>query len=304
MALADRDYMRDSTGEPWSMTARLLALYVGVFAFQCLNEVYLRTPVEGWLALTGPGLRSGWLWQVFTYQFLHADLLHILFNGIAFWWLGRFAEQVLGQNRFLLLLLGGGVAGGILQGLLMVLFPAHFGTMVYGASAGVAALFAFFALVQGEAEVRLYFVLPVKARTLLWISLAIAGFFTLVPSPRSGIAHAAHLGGLLAGMAFVRLGWHVDYRPLPWMEWWQNLRARRPARPAPRPAPAPARSSSSRAVVTPMPAAERAEPLPPGEFISREVDPILEKIAAHGIHSLTDREKRILEAARQKMARK
>jgi hypothetical protein len=44
--------------------------------------------------------------------------------------------------------------------------------------------------------------------------------------------------------------------------------------------------------------------LPPEEFISQEVDPILDKISAHGIHSLTEREKKILERARAKMARK
>jgi hypothetical protein len=44
--------------------------------------------------------------------------------------------------------------------------------------------------------------------------------------------------------------------------------------------------------------------LPPAEFISREVDPILEKISAQGIHSLTDRERQILEAARSRMARR
>jgi hypothetical protein len=51
-------------------------------------------------------------------------------------------------------------------------------------------------------------------------------------------------------------------------------------------------------------AGRKAEELPPAEFISREVDPILEKISARGIHSLTERERQILEAARSKMARR
>jgi hypothetical protein len=46
------------------------------------------------------------------------------------------------------------------------------------------------------------------------------------------------------------------------------------------------------------------EPLPTGDFITKEVDPILDKISAHGMQSLTDREKRILEAARAKMAKR
>jgi hypothetical protein len=51
-------------------------------------------------------------------------------------------------------------------------------------------------------------------------------------------------------------------------------------------------------------AARPVEELPPAEFISREVDPILDKISQHGIQSLTDRERKILEAARSKMAKR
>jgi hypothetical protein len=46
------------------------------------------------------------------------------------------------------------------------------------------------------------------------------------------------------------------------------------------------------------------EDLPTAEFISREVDPILDKISAHGIQSLTERERKILEAARKKMSKR
>ena len=46
------------------------------------------------------------------------------------------------------------------------------------------------------------------------------------------------------------------------------------------------------------------EELPPTEFISKEVDPILDKISAHGIHSLTPRERQILEEARAKMRKR
>jgi hypothetical protein len=49
---------------------------------------------------------------------------------------------------------------------------------------------------------------------------------------------------------------------------------------------------------------KKADELPAGEFISREVDPILEKISAQGIHSLTERERQILEAARSRMAKR
>jgi len=49
---------------------------------------------------------------------------------------------------------------------------------------------------------------------------------------------------------------------------------------------------------------KKTEEVPSSDFISREVDPILEKISAHGIHSLTDRERQILENARSRMAKR
>jgi hypothetical protein len=50
--------------------------------------------------------------------------------------------------------------------------------------------------------------------------------------------------------------------------------------------------------------APRLDNMPPADFMSREVDPILEKISAHGIKSLTEEERRILEAARNRMAKR
>lgn len=98
--------------------------------------------------------------------------------------------------------------GGLLQCVLMVLFPQHFGTFVFGASAGVMGIFAIFARLEAHSIVRLNFILPIRTDVLLWITAAISLFFTLVPSQRGGsAAHAAHLGGLLAGLAWVKFGW-------------------------------------------------------------------------------------------------
>ena len=284
---------------PISLTAKFVIVFVAVFALQCINDVYLGSPAEGWLALTSNAFRRGWIWQFFTFQFLHGSLLHIVCNLIAFWWLGQFVETVLGPRRFLLLLIGGGAVGGILQGILMVLFPEHFGSRVVGASAGVCSLLAVFALLERSSEVRFNFVLPIQAIWLLWIEGGISLFFTLVPAPRSGIAHAAHLGGLLAGVAFVKLGWHRDFIRLPWEEWLDSRREVRSRRR--RLASA---AGSKRSFWQAHKKASDEPEFESAEFISREVDPILDKISAHGIHSLTERERRILEAARARMAKR
>ncbi len=288
--------MREGPGSgPRSMTVTLMIVLVAVFAVQNIDAVYLRTPAQGWLALTSEGLRKGFIWQLLTFQFLHGGLFHLAGNLLMLWFIGRFVEHVLGARRFLFAYLGCGVVGGLLQGLLMLLFPAHFGAVLVGASAGTSGLFAIFARLEGESTIRLNFIIPIRARTLLMISLGIALFFTLVPA-RDGIAHAAHLGGLLAGIGFVQLKWHHTYVPLPWVEWWQNRRLRiRIARP-----PEP---------VVPRPASRfRAEPAPsvatPKDFMASEVDPILDKISAHGIHSLTAEERAILEKAQKQMAKR
>ena len=119
-------------------------------------------------------------------------------------------------------------------------------------------------------------------------------FFTLVPSD-PGIAHAAHLGGMAVfGVAYVRVGFEPRREILVGV----GTRLRRKLR----------REQMIRAA-TISPAKLRRRPklletqdLPSEEFISKEVDPILDKISAHGIQSLTDRERQVLQAARAKMA--
>ncbi|MBC8001936.1 MAG: rhomboid family intramembrane serine protease [Opitutaceae bacterium] len=298
--LADRHYMRESSGRvPQPVSVILMIILVVIFALQCINDVYLETPIESWLALTFIGLKSGYIWQLVTFQFLHGGVLHLLGNLLGLWFFGRFVENVVGRKRFLFAYLACGVLGGLLQGIFMVLFPSHFGVLLYGASAGVSGMFAIFAKLEADTEVRWNLILPIKAKTLLLIYAGVALFFTLVPSQRDLTAHAAHLGGILGGLAFVRLGWHHDFTKLPWEEWWDKFKQ-------PRIQP---RRQPVRTVVISKPQWRREQkvtvPEPTsGDFISSEVDPILDKISAKGIHSLTDLERQVLEAARKKMARR
>jgi hypothetical protein len=182
----------------------------------------------------------------------------------------------------------------------MLIFPFHFLPLA-GATAGTSGLFAIFARLESESDVRWSFILPVRAGTLLFAYMAVDLFFTIVPSPEYFWAAPACLGGSLAGLAIVRLGWHRDFVPLPWESWAESWRTRKTAprrRELVRATPAKGGYWRKDDVV------EDTAQLPAGEFISREVDPILDKISAHGIQSLTERERKILEAARAKMAKR
>ncbi len=299
--LSDRDYMReDDSRPPWPASVVIMVVLVIAFALQCINDVYVESLVEGYLALTPAAILQGRVWQFLSFQFLHTGLTHLLFNVLGLWFFGRSVENMLGRNRFLIAYFASGILGGLLQVILMVTFPRHFAPFVFGASAGIMGVFAIFCRLESTSEIRWNFILPIRADVLLWITLGVSLFFTVVPSARGeNAAHAAHLGGLLAGLGFVKLGWHHDYIPLPW----EGLAARvryffRRRQPAPVLTP---RFTG----IDPIASVKPAKPvMSDADYIAREVDPILEKIAAHGIQSLTSREKKILEDARERVGKR
>ena len=308
--LENRDYMRSdpSSGNQlrfrWSASVVMMIVLVITFAFQCINDVYGRAGIEDFLALTPVALTRGHVWQLLTFQFLHNGLWHLIGNLLGLWFFGRWVEQILGTNRFLMAYFGCGVVGGLLQSALMFAFPDHFGAYVFGASAGVMGIFALFARLESDSEIRLNFIFPIRAGVLLWATAGISLFFTLVPSSRGGgTAHAAHLGGILAGWAWVKLGWHRDYIVLPWENLRSRLRIWRPFQARQRKQEL-VRAALARGRPWRSAGAKTETDLPPEEFISREVDPILDKISAHGMQSLTERERKTLADAQKKMAKR
>src|ERR1041385_1236215 len=101
-----------------------------------------------------------------------------------------------------------GFAGGIVQ-ILLGLVSDRFAAGMVGASAGICGLVAAFALLSPQSTIYLFFVIPFRA--VYFLPLMIAGTVLLLVIPsHDHIAHAAHLGGMLAGIAWVKVGWR-DY---------------------------------------------------------------------------------------------
>lgn len=299
--LDDRQYMRAPYRPGWSMTTMLLVTLVGCFILQLFLQGFKGTPwVMSWLALSKEGLEHGRIFQLITFQFLHGGVWHLLGNMIGLYFFGRTMEGMLGSRGMLKLYLASGTIGGLLQIALDFAFPNYFGGGVVGASAGVFGLIAAFATHAPDDPITLllFFVLPISfpAKVLLIAEgaislLGVVGPLIHAPIFDPGVAHAAHLGGMLTGILWIR--WVMA--PGRSFEFLQSLTERKTPK---REAAAP---PAKRIWKTPR---KKAEELPAGEFISREVDPILEKISAQGIHSLTERERQILEAARNKMAKR
>ena len=230
----------------------------------------------------------GYLWQLLTFQFLHGGPLHICFNCLTLNMFGRAVESELGIKRYLLLYLTSGIFGGLLHIFAAFMWPGYFNIPVVGASAGIFGVVAAFAMLFPDQPLLFMFVIQMRARTLLWVELVITALGIAFPTSEfiaslfGNTAHTAHFGGILTGLAFIRL----------YESGWSPFQARRSNRPT-FTAPPWARSKS-----------ETPAPSRPEEFISREVDPILDKISAHGMQSLTEQERKTLEAARAKMAKR
>jgi membrane associated rhomboid family serine protease len=274
-----------------SVTIILIVANIAAFLVQ---SVLLSKPVvNDYLALSVTGLKHGYLWQLISFQFLHGGIWHLIFNCLAIFWFGRSVEEAVGRKSFTTLYFASGIIGGLFQSAAMMVLQQEGGAVV-GASAGASGLIAAFAVLFPDTIIMVMLILPMPAKFLLLIEFifAVAGMW---PNSRlfdPTIAHAAHLGGMICGVLFVRYAVHWRFR------WPQLNRAR----------PQPLRRLVKVPANKPSPWSQKTHPteddLPPEEFLSKEVDPILDKISAHGIQSLTDRERRVLEKARAKMAKR
>ena len=269
-----------------SVTLTLVIINAAVFLLQAVLGRFTRFPTESYFALSLDGLQHGFVWQFLTYQFMHGGLLHLLVNLWAIYVFGNEVELALGRRSYLTLYLVSGIIGGIVQTLAGVAFRGEFAAPVVGASAAAFGLAAAFSLLFPDRLLLLFFIIPVRAKYLLVISGLLTVYGLMFPG--GNIAHAAHLGGLLTGIIYVRYASQWNWR-------WPKFKLRRTS-------PRLVKVSTDQARRWAKSRPPEAEDLPAEEFLSKEVDPILDKISASGIQSLTERERRILEKARAKMA--
>lgn len=221
----------------------------------------------------------GFIWQPFTYMFLHGNMWHILFNLLWLWIFGCDVERHWGTRRFVKFYILSGLAAAVCTLLVALMNERIAMTPTIGASGAILGVLVAYAMLFPENRITLlvFFVLPVtmKARTLA----IVCAVLTIMPalsaqSEMGGVAHFAHLGGLAFGYLYVKFGDGFEMM-------WRRRRGRRSERRL--------RARS-----------DRRESY--DKFMKEDVDPILEKINVEGVDSLTKAEKAILRRA-QKMQR-
>ena len=174
------------------------ALMLVCTALFCLNVF---VPLDAWFALWPVATGRFWPWQVFTYAFLHGGVFHLFFNMLGLWMFGSELERLWGPRRYMQFLLAGILAAALAQ----LLVCSISGSMVptVGASGGLfALLLAFGMLFPNRIIMPLFPPIPMKARTFVMVFGGLELALGLLGS--SGVAHFAHLGGMVGGFLMIR----------------------------------------------------------------------------------------------------
>jgi membrane associated rhomboid family serine protease len=181
------------------LTQALMLICTAVFCVDYLLRGVL--PIDYWFALWP--LQSGlfWPWQLVSYGFLHGSMLHLFFNMLGLWMFGSELERLWGRSRYAQFLLASLLAAALTQLLITWLTGSNVPTV--GASGALfGLLLAFGMLFPNRTIMPLFPPIPMKARTFVIVFGVIELLFGL--SGRSGVAHFAHLGGMLGGFLMIR----------------------------------------------------------------------------------------------------
>jgi membrane associated rhomboid family serine protease len=192
---------RFSFGQGLTPSIKKLMIIMGVVFL--LQELVSRMMVV-YLGLV-PGLvwHEFYLWQLFTYIFLHGDLSHILFNLLALWMFGGELENLWGSKRFLFYFFFCGIGAGIITVLSTIfLTPGYQLVPIIGASGAIYGILLAFGWLFPDRQIYIYFLLPIRAKYFV-IIFGLLEFVYFSRSGGGGISHVTHLGGLLFGLVYM-----------------------------------------------------------------------------------------------------
>lgn len=207
------------------------------------------------------------VWQFVTYMFLHGSFAHIAVNMFYLWMFGTSVEGAWGSRPFLWYYLVCGVGGAILT---WITGPGS-GVAMIGASAAALGVLTAFTLMYPDRQVLVWFVIPVRIKVLFWFLVAI-DLLAAFNGRQDGIAHFAHLGGVLSGWLYLKQDWRLG-------AFGRRVRGQRARQKMERNAERTRRQEMDR------------------DARMAEVNRILEKINREGMDALTEEELRILREA-------
>ena len=189
----------------------LCLICVGVFLLQELSQLLFRQ--QGWnfwlewFGLVPHAVIHGFIWQPFTYLFLHAGILHILLNLLYLAMFGADLEHTWGARRFYTYFFLCGVGAGIINVIVKtILDPRGLGVPTIGASGAIYGILLAVAVVMPHRQV---WVFPLPVTVSMRVFVIVMGaieFFGTIGSSGDNVSHICHLGGMLVGYTYLRRG--------------------------------------------------------------------------------------------------
>jgi membrane associated rhomboid family serine protease len=180
------------------VTLALLAANIGVFLLQMSGGMAL---IQNFALWPGSGFAP---WQLVTYSFLHGGMTHLLFNMLGLYMFGPDIERLFGSRFFLFYYFAAVLAAALLH-LAITMGMGGPEVPTVGASGGLYGLLLAFGWYFPQRRVMLLIPpIPMSARTLV-VVFAVVELFFGVTQTNAGVAHFAHLGGMLGGWLMIEL---------------------------------------------------------------------------------------------------
>jgi membrane associated rhomboid family serine protease len=174
-----------------------------------MGVVFLLQEVVSQMMVVYLGLVPGlvwhelFLWQLFTYIFLHGNIPHILFNLLALWMFGGELENLWGSRRFSFYFFFCGIGAGIITVLCtIILTPQYQLIPVIGASGAIYGILLAFGWLFPNRQIYIYFLFPIPAKYFV-IIFGLLEFIYFSRGVGGGISHITHLGGLVFGLFYM-----------------------------------------------------------------------------------------------------
>lgn len=217
------------------------------------------------------------VWQLFTYMFLHVDFFHIFMNLFGLWIFSGDLEEEWGSENFFKYYIFSGIGAGICIAAMNAIIYDNYQVNPHtmGASGALYAVLLAYGLTWPNREVLIWFVLPVKMKYLI-IFFGLLEFFGSLSMAAGGggnVSHIGHLGGIVTGFLYLKL---MRWRRAPYTE--KGFIAR---------------------ILYKRKLAQTKKRIERRNEAKRIIDELLEKIARHGMSSLTPEERKKLEWARR-----
>ncbi|MGB0034117.1 MAG: rhomboid family intramembrane serine protease [Candidatus Acidiferrales bacterium] len=220
MGSFSRGYRFDLSGYFPRAIKTLCIACVAVFFLQEISELLFQASGRNfwlvWFGLVPGETTHGFIWQPFTYLFLHGGIRHILFNLLYLAMFGADLEHTWGSRRFYIYYFICGVGAGIITVLVKVLLvagkfsaPESLISPTIGASGAIYGVLLAVAVIMPHRQVWL-FPLPVTISMRVFvIAMGAIEFFSTIGTTGDGVSHVCHLGGMLVGYVYLRRGSHL-----------------------------------------------------------------------------------------------